>query len=161
MVTDIEFLPLTSQDAANKALTSLSAARKEHEAGTDSELSESESETARDRPAEEAAGPHTDDEQTLPRSASDTSIAQDVLTKKGNFGRFASQWFSRQGWSGDRSSGVQKTPSTPAEVKGSKVAEGDAVEAAKPEQAPEQVGSDTVPDVKHVIDSGKLREKRF
>jgi hypothetical protein len=151
VVTDIEFLPLGSQEAANKALTALASARKEHELGTDSELSDSDSEVPKDRSTEDAAGPHTDDEQPLPRSASNTSIAHDVLAKRGNFGRFATQWFSRQGWASGRGSSSSDTPkrlSTTAEAKGEKVAEGDAVEATKAEETPEQVSTNIAPDVK-------------
>lgn len=147
-MTDVEFLPLASHDAAAKALASASAsaARKDHDSGTESELSDSESETARETVVEETPGPPTDDEQDLPRSESSTSIAQDVLTKKGNFGRFASQWFSRQGWGAGRPSPTQR-PSTGAEAKGENVAQGDAVEASKPEEQPEQV-PDSAPDLK-------------
>ncbi|ETN41680.1 uncharacterized protein HMPREF1541_03616 [Cyphellophora europaea CBS 101466] len=136
VVTDVEFLPLSSRDAAVKALATASAAsRKDHEPSSDSELSDAESESSKHAAVpDEVSGPHTDDEQDLPRSRSSTSIAQDVLTKKGNFGRFASQWFSRQGWA----TGTQKAP-TSTDAKAQKVAEGDATEAAKPEQKPDKV----------------------
>lgn len=149
VVTGIEFLPLASQEAAARAIRSASATRKDHEASTDSELSDSDSETAKHAAATETSGPHTDDEQDLPRSESSTSIAHDVLAKKGNFGRFASQWFSRQGWGTERGRKSPDTQTTTigAEAKADKVAHGDAVESSKPEQHPEEV-TDDVPDLK-------------
>ncbi|KAL9594414.1 MAG: hypothetical protein Q9219_007051, partial [cf. Caloplaca sp. 3 TL-2023] len=32
----------------------------------------------------------------------DMSVAQDVISKKGQYGRFAERWFSRQGWTSER-----------------------------------------------------------
>lgn len=133
------FLPLASHNAANKALTAASAARKEHDAGTDSELSDSEGEETGHGPRRETGGSLTDEENDLPRSESNLSIAQDVLTKKGNFGRFASQWFSRQGWGAGKPASTSGPTKAPTEVKGEKVAHGDATEAAKPEEEPKQV----------------------
>lgn len=57
------------------------------------------------------------------RSPSSTSIAKDVIANRGQYGRFASQWFSKQGWraggnssnspaSSDRPGGAKATPST-------------------------------------------------
>lgn len=148
VVTDVEFLPLSSQEALSKALKSASAVRQGDEAGTDSEFSDSDNDRPKRHSIEEAHGPHTDDEHDLPRSASATSIAHDVLTKKGNFGRFASQWFTKQGWGTDRGTGngSQSKPSE-TEAKADNVAHGDAAEAAKPETQPEQV-SGPAPDIK-------------
>lgn len=48
------------------------------------------------------------------RTASNTSIARDVIARRGQYGRFASQWFSKQGW------GVGKSGSSPASSASSK-----------------------------------------
>ena len=151
VVTDVELVPLSSQQAAVRALTAASKARSEQHAGSESELSDSEDENKTLRHAEDAKGPHTDDEQDLPRSESSTSIAQDVLTKKGNFGRFATQWFSRQGWGvgrdGSTSSDRPESRKSKATVKSEDIAHGDATEAAKPEEHAEKLPG-PAPDVK-------------
>lgn len=134
VVTDVAFLPLASHEAATKVLTAASAAHRDQRAGSESDLSESDSESATPRHADEARGPATDDEQDLPRSESGTSIAQDVLTKKGNFGRFATQWFSRQGWTtGREADNDNPQKSGPEPTKGVDIAHGDATQAATPE----------------------------
>jgi hypothetical protein len=132
VVTDVEFLPLSSQEAVSKALSRASATKPDHKPGSESDASDSDSDSPTPQHADDARGPPTDDEQDLPRSASATSIAQDVLTKKGNFGRFATQWFSRQGWSSGGGTGkASEDKPSDASAKGDKVAHGDAQEAAK------------------------------
>ena len=57
----------------------------------------------------------TDDEQSPPQSRPDTSIAQDVFVKRGQFGRVASQWFSRQGWGIGKATGKPQAVAAPAD----------------------------------------------
>ena len=99
VVTDVAFLPLSSRQEVVQAISAAIEAHQSDEAGTNSELSESDTEAAA-TPADtdKTSSSPTDDEQSPPQSRPDTSIAQDVFVNRGQFGRVASQWFSRQGW---------------------------------------------------------------
>lgn len=89
----------------------------------------------------------------------DTSVAADVIQRKGVYGRFADKWFSRKGWSDDqrRTQGltsdeklagksapknVESTPKEEGEAKSSPVTDAlpskdrDAPDAVKPEEIP-------------------------
>ncbi|KAJ4376717.1 hypothetical protein N0V86_006834 [Didymella sp. IMI 355093] len=110
-ITDIALIPLASQSEADKAITST----REHlrrnnkalgtsEDDTDSE-SEDEAPSVTDSLVEEV--PHSPTEMKDPvtgqKGPADrkSSVAEDVMQKKGVYGRFADKWFSRKGWSAD------------------------------------------------------------
>lgn len=99
VITDVAFLPLTTQEHASEAIKKVNEARRLAESNTDYDFSDSDldetstAETPRDHGSSVA-----EDDHAGPHSGSTTSIAQDVFAKRGQFGRFASQWFSRQGW---------------------------------------------------------------
>ncbi|KAL1598320.1 hypothetical protein SLS59_007004 [Nothophoma quercina] len=116
-ITDVALIPLASQAEADKAITSTrehlhrhSKARGTDDYDTDSE-SEDEAPSVTDSLVEEA---HTRTEVKDPvtgqRGPADkrSSVAEDVMQKKGVYGRFADKWFSRKGWSADsrRSQGL-------------------------------------------------------
>ncbi|KAF2120396.1 SacI homology domain-containing protein [Lophiotrema nucula] len=112
-ITDIALIPLASQADADQAIVST----KEHLArhnkipGADGEESDSDSDSDDDAPSvtdslEEdtsSAPAEVKDPVTGQKGLSDrrTSVAEDVLQKKGVYGRFANRWFSQKGWSTD------------------------------------------------------------
>ena len=102
-------VPLASQSEADKAITSTrehlhrhSKARGTGEDDTESE-SEDDAPSVTDSLVEEAAHAPTEvkDPVTGQRGPADkrSSVAEDVMQKKGVYGRFADRWFSRKGWS--------------------------------------------------------------
>jgi hypothetical protein len=103
VITDVAFTPLTSQTEANKAIAEAIAAQKgvslDH--GTDSS-DESDLEPTREpqTPGDPIdTSPTPDDHRPLQeRSASGTSIVKDVISNRGQYGKVASQWFSRKAW---------------------------------------------------------------
>lgn len=110
-ITDVALIPLASQSEADKAITSArehlhrhNKARRVGGDGTDSE-SEDEAPSVTDSLIEEAAHTPTEvkDQVTGQRGSADkrSSVAEDVMQKKGVYGRFADKWFSRKGWSAD------------------------------------------------------------
>ncbi|KAJ4373404.1 hypothetical protein N0V83_003699 [Neocucurbitaria cava] len=110
-ITDVALIPLSSQADADKAI----ATTREHlkrqnrapgveEGETDSE-SEDYAPSVNESLVEEAAtaqsdvkDPATGQKGVLQRK---TSVAEDVIQRKGVYGRFADKWFSRKGWSAD------------------------------------------------------------
>jgi hypothetical protein len=106
VVTDVALVPLSSQSDANKAISAsiASKSRSPNEATTDSDSDLSDQDDhddAQSEPEPHDAEPETPLDDGRPeqqRSSSSTSIARDVIANRGQYGRFASQWFSRQGW---------------------------------------------------------------
>ncbi|KAL9128184.1 MAG: hypothetical protein Q9217_003084 [Psora testacea] len=118
VVTDVTIIPLSSYTIAsegikeaNRILTKGLASSEA--ADSDSELSDDEaSYTAEITPFdEEHASPSTlspvedapaDAWPEAPVRSSSSNVAQDVIGRKGQYGRFAERWFSKKGWSTER-----------------------------------------------------------
>ncbi|KAF2124634.1 hypothetical protein P153DRAFT_370564 [Dothidotthia symphoricarpi CBS 119687] len=110
-ITDVALIPLSSQADADKAI----AATREHlhrhnkaqmagEEETDSE-NEDDAHSMTDSLVEEATTETTEvkDPVTGQKGPADpkSSVAEDVMQRKGAYGMFADKWFSRKGWSTD------------------------------------------------------------
>jgi hypothetical protein len=110
-ITDVVLIPLSSQADADKAIASAREHVHRHikaqAEGTDDSDSESEDEapSVTDSLEEEAAAPPEEvkDPVTGQKGPAQrrTSVAEDVIQKKGVYGRFAEKWFSKKGWSTD------------------------------------------------------------
>ena len=110
-ITDIALIPLASQSEADQAITSTrgrlhrhSKARGIEEDDTDSE-SDDDAPSVTDSLVEETTHNHAEikDPVTGQRGPAEkrSSVAEDVMQKKGVYGRFADKWFSRKGWSSE------------------------------------------------------------
>lgn len=133
-ITNVSVIPLSSQVEASKAIIH---ARKSAGGGGGSESAQAAAAEAEDSDTsdvetlrtsvEESVGGDDHDEIDAPATSPDreafpirggkerNSIAEDVIGRKGQYGRFASHWFSRKGWSaGKRSS--QGMSSEPSEI---------------------------------------------
>lgn len=103
MVTDVALLPLTSQQEASDAIQNAIAFSTD---AADSDGSESDSsDTEGDRSSqatvtEVATNPGDESRPYRDKNDSGTSVAEDVATGNVSFGRFATQWLSRQRWPG-------------------------------------------------------------
>ncbi|KAF2104663.1 hypothetical protein NA57DRAFT_30059 [Rhizodiscina lignyota] len=105
VVNDVALIPLSSQPEAEKALAQArdARARRLKARGDEAaELSESSDEedtkTLTDNDSLPETPPGEDSDRHHTRS---TSVAEDVINKKGMYGRFADRWFSRKGWSAE------------------------------------------------------------
>jgi hypothetical protein len=110
-ITDVALIPLSSQADADAAIVSAkehirrhTKSRADGEEETDSE-SEDDAPSVTDSleddippPPSEVKDPVTGQKGPVDRR---TSVAEDVLQKKGLYGRFADKWFSKKGWSAD------------------------------------------------------------
>ncbi|KAF1927089.1 SacI domain-containing protein [Didymella exigua CBS 183.55] len=110
-ITGVALIPLASQAEADKAITSTREHLHRHNKGrgtgendTDSE-NEDEASSITDSLVEEMPRSPTEvkDPVTGQRGPADkrSSVAEDVMQKKGVYGRFADRWFSRKGWSAE------------------------------------------------------------
>jgi hypothetical protein len=125
-ITDVTLIPLSSQADADKAIaTAREHVRRYNRAQADG-ADETDSEDEDDAPSvtdsliEESAPPDSvvKDHVTGQKgpASRDSSVAADVIQRKGVYGRFADKWFSRKGWSADsrRTQGLSSPDSVAA-----------------------------------------------
>jgi hypothetical protein len=109
-ITDVALIPLSSRADADKAI----AATRDHlkrrnrapgleEDDTDSESDDAPSVTDSIVEESTSAASEVKDAVTGQKGNAErkTSVAEDVIQRKGVYGRFADKWFSRKGWSAD------------------------------------------------------------
>ncbi|KAI1497114.1 SacI homology domain-containing protein [Biscogniauxia marginata] len=112
VVTDVALTPCTSQSDAETAITHTaiqlrraSAEKIVEESGTESEIeapSIAAGEDA-DDPGSHSDGEHLAYGNDVPEPAGErSSIAEDVIRRRGSYGRFAQRWFSNKGWMMDQ-----------------------------------------------------------
>ena len=113
VVSSVSFIPLSSQAEAQRAILGAREALKK-ESGGRSAGAIAGSDTSDDEEDHSAEGHDELDSPlpTRPKAATDSrpatlqtahqrnsSVAEDVINKKGQYGRFAERWFSKKGWS--------------------------------------------------------------
>ncbi|KAK3491381.1 SacI homology domain-containing protein [Neurospora crassa] len=110
VVTEVALTPCTSQNDAAEAVAKTALALSNREAAHSDDDTASEDDAPRDSGSNDEAIDdvldHTEGEdssgETGPSAISRSSIAQDVITRRGSYGRFAKSWFSRSGWTMDQ-----------------------------------------------------------
>ncbi|KAH5232047.1 hypothetical protein HBI62_066990 [Parastagonospora nodorum] len=110
-ITHVSLIPLSSQAEADKAITSarehVRRQNKAHAAGAGDTDSEDEEGAPSVADSLDDDGTTTSSEVIDPVTGQkgpakgDSSVAADVMQRKGVYGRFADKWFSRKGWSAD------------------------------------------------------------
>lgn len=112
VVTDVALTPCTSRTEAEPAVANTAA--KLRRASADRLVDDSDSESEVDAPSilsgydVEDPGALSDRETSANKDALErghdrrSSIAEDVIKQRGNYGRFAQRWFSRKGWMMDQ-----------------------------------------------------------
>ncbi|MCJ1402963.1 hypothetical protein MMC11_006185 [Xylographa trunciseda] len=116
VVTGVNLVPLSSQTDAQKAIelnnagSKKAASRASAGLASDGDTSDDENEHAED----DQVSNIEDDNPTIPHTAEadksegpagqeasqkSSSVVQDVIGRKGQYGRFAEKWFSKKGWS--------------------------------------------------------------
>jgi SacI homology domain len=106
VIRDVAILPLSSQEEADQAISQTQAVRQKAKTSQQSDIASSASEESGNESLDdhsvgdpsESQTPVGERPQTGGRSESTSSVVQDVIERKGPYGRFASQWFSRRGW---------------------------------------------------------------
>lgn len=97
VITDVALLPLSNQDEVSKAIDAAAQSRRADDDISDSDLSDGEGDESKIPEADIDNSP-VDEPRPLPPQSHRTSVAEDVIARKGQYGRFASQWFTKQGW---------------------------------------------------------------
>lgn len=97
LVTDVAVLPLSSQQDAEQAIKALTDSSENIPDDSDSDASDGVERTSNRASLEGLSTTPADDVRPQPSGrTSTTKVAEDVATRNVSFGRFASQWFSRQ-----------------------------------------------------------------
>ncbi|KAL2127260.1 hypothetical protein VTI74DRAFT_11009 [Chaetomium olivicolor] len=120
VVSEVALTPCTSQQEAAEAIAKTAAAlgAREQEEGGSGVVDDGASTAASgdETGPETAAGAsneigedgegevasETEEPPPLPSAARRSSVAQDVISRRGSYGRFAQRWFSRSGWAMDQ-----------------------------------------------------------
>ncbi|KAL1800100.1 hypothetical protein ACET3X_000442 [Alternaria dauci] len=110
-ITDVALIPLSSQADADKAIAATRdhLKRRNRAPGLDDDDIDSESEdgapSLTDSIVEDSSSALGEVKDTVTgqkgSATQKTSVAEDVMHRKGVYGRFADKWFSRKGWSAD------------------------------------------------------------
>lgn len=117
VITDVALIPLSSQSEAQDAISlakgSLKKSRQPEVPSSDSDASEDDE--IQDEAGQPLRGDHislgtsylsTNVDISAARASSSaryaSSVAEDVIEKKGQYGRFAERWFSKKGWTTER-----------------------------------------------------------
>lgn len=122
VVTEVAVTPCSTKLAAEEAIktTSQQLSRQARDLSDESESSDEEVElppTFSDEVEDAVAQVET----PRPAGARRSSVAEDVIRRRGSYGRFAQRWFSRSGWTQDQkrnmglsnSESLSETPVTP------------------------------------------------
>ena len=150
VITDVSLIPISTQAEAKRAILQSKESLKKTLGGGDGAASDSEgSEAEEEHAAEYNDEPHDQTSSVGTEQASEdtahqkrpagparstSNVVEDVIGKKGQYGRFAERWFSKKGWTTERRKTLgmstddsPKTPSTTEQVTDA--------EAAQPELA--------------------------
>ena len=115
VITGVALIPLSSQAEARKAIDQTNESLKKGQNSSGDRSAESDTSEDEDDHEDKAQVEHEDP--TAPPTPDKTgttagarpeagqrssSIAEDVIGKKGQYGRFAERWFSKKGWSVDK-----------------------------------------------------------
>lgn len=115
VVTDVAVTPCTSQSDANESIRQTAKLLQARFPDTRSEAAESSDgdSDASDRVPDDDADSETD---AAKPEAERSSVAEDVIRRRGSYGRFAQSWFSNSGWTMDqrRSMGMSISSPVPA-----------------------------------------------
>ncbi|KAI9172462.1 Phosphatidylinositide phosphatase SAC2 [Paramyrothecium foliicola] len=136
VVTEVAVTPCTAKADAEEAIRKTSLylqQRPPHSLSQENESSDEDIEVPQTA-VFEAEDPLTDDGDSKSDSAR-SSVAEDVIRRRGSYGRFAHRWFSRSGWTLDqkRTMGMSNSPElTAVEPTLSAVTTNAKEEAAKP-----------------------------
>lgn len=153
VITDVALIPLSSQEDANGAIVAAreNLKRKQRladiEEDSESELDEEEDDdgTGTVSDVESLHESIPDQPAPLDTGASKhqrrTSVAEDVIEKKGKYGRFVGSWFSKKGWSTEKRRNQGMSTAEDVNRKGPQ----DAAQGSE-ESLKEQVKADQVAD---------------
>ncbi len=112
VVTEVAITPLASRAEAESSIANTEAALKKGTVDGGREAEESDTDGDEDE-LSAGVGNDVDDYDHLPDSTGDlrsvsgehkktSSVAEEVMARKGGYGRFAQKWFSRKGWTVDQ-----------------------------------------------------------
>lgn len=115
VITEVAVTPCTSKGGAEEAIrrTSDHLSRQSRDSGNESDSSEEDVEFP-SRASDEVDDAVIEDGDARPGSAR-SRVAEDVIRRRGSYGRFAQRWFSRSGWTLDqkRNMGLSNAPKVP------------------------------------------------
>ena len=122
LVTEVALTPCSSQRDASEAIAKTAIALNvrtspeatdNEDSATDDEAPESRGsadEIGDDQNTDSAPGTAEWSTKASPNTTARSSIAEDVISRRGSYGRFAQRWFSRSGWTQDQKRNMGLSP---------------------------------------------------
>ncbi|KAK2751026.1 hypothetical protein FQN57_000101 [Myotisia sp. PD_48] len=102
VITGVSIIPLSSQEAAAKAISQAARAIRNDESKAKSTAEANDSDSDVGLSEDSLAEPPSPDREVyfppVDEPGEESSIAEDVIQKRGRYGRFAEEWFSKKGW---------------------------------------------------------------
>ena len=104
-ISEVALIPLSSQEDAEKAIIRARSSQQRHSQSKEDQLTDTSDEENITLPDDSSA---PDPDFTMEKSrigeAKDkaTTVAQDVIAKRGVYGRFTDRWFSQKGWTAEQ-----------------------------------------------------------
>lgn len=139
VITEVALTPCSSYQDATSAISDTATAlrlkqeKESAETGTATDAEDDSDDVSitgfLEGPAESIPGPDDELPATRPSPSPRNSIAEDVITRRGSYGRFAQRWFSRTGWATDQKRNMGLSTAAKAE-------QGDQKGDQKPELQP-------------------------
>ncbi|KAK4192930.1 Phosphatidylinositide phosphatase SAC2 [Podospora australis] len=125
VVTEVALTPCSSQQEAADSIVKTATALSNRKAGEEGESSASsgEDETSPEIGGIDEVGddvtvdPAVEDQwstEATPNNTAKSSIAQDVISRRGGYGRFAQRWFSKSGWAMENKRNMGLSPDAQA-----------------------------------------------
>ncbi|QPC77421.1 hypothetical protein HYE68_008173 [Fusarium pseudograminearum] len=141
VVTEVAITPCTSKIGAEEAIkrTTDHISRQARDSGDESDSSEEEEVEFPSRASDEVEDAIIDDDDARPGSAR-SRVAEDVIRRRGSYGRFAQRWFSRSGWTLDqkRNMGLSNAPKVPETASTAAESSSDEVQESLDKVAPSE-----------------------
>ncbi|KAK0107381.1 hypothetical protein ONS95_004073 [Cadophora gregata] len=117
-ITDVALTPLSSRTEAERSIANTRALLQRNDGGRSPDEGDTDGEEAS---LSARVGDDVEDDGMDNSSASillphrrTTSVAEDVIARKGGYGRFAQKWFSKNGWTADQRRNLGMTSAEPS-----------------------------------------------
>jgi hypothetical protein len=100
VVTEVAITPCTSQKEAAAAISQTAGQLHTSSVDTDAEDTDTDDTVSLNAPPDEVDDPAHESAgtQSTGRASPKSSVAEDVISRKGSYGMFARKWFSKDGW---------------------------------------------------------------
>ncbi|KAK3326493.1 SacI homology domain-containing protein [Apodospora peruviana] len=121
VVTEVALTPCSSQEDASESVTKTAIALSARASDQSDDESSDEDDIIPAGSGDEGVDPEGDAQwatESTPSTTARSSVAEDVISRKGSYGRFAQRWFSKSGWTMDQKRNMGLSVDAPEQAAG-------------------------------------------